>query len=189
MKKIVLSTLAAVTVASSLSALSLPTPSSKVFDKEVSDTAMSSVDFAYGKTDLDTVSADSMNTYNLTSTFIKHISKGFGVGFGMNAEMIVDKALPNDSITNVGGELKVGYTLGEAFHIPLFFRAGAGYGYAYNSNAALRGGGFQWSADVNYRLWKHLGVGVRYKSLNANFSDGIPSDTFKTTLGYVSIVF
>jgi len=152
--------------------------------------SMSSIDFGYGKTSFDTLTNDSINTYSLTYNFmatdaLTFLPEGFGVGAGFNFDVISGSEIP-DAFSTIGGELKIGYTFNKKFNIPVYLRAGAGYGYTYNSNTVLRGGGFQWSTDATVRIYKKFGVGVRYRSLSPNFSDGLGDENFKSVMGYVS---
>jgi len=176
MKKIILSALAVAAITVSASA------ASKVTD-------MSTVTLGYGSASSTELFASSEAAYGISYDFVGHafefLPEGVGVGLGLNVYGIGGTTTVA-ALTSAGGELKVGYTLGAKFDIPVFVRAGVGYGYTYNS--ADGAGGLQWSVDANWKIWKHLGVGVKYQSNSIDYT-GVNSTTIDTTMGYVSYVF
>jgi len=133
MKKIILSALAVAALSMSASA------ESKITD-------MSTFTLGYGSASSSELFASNEAVYGISYDFVGHVfdflPEGVGVGAGLNVYGIGGTTTVA-ALTSAGGELKVGYTLGAKFDIPVFVRAGVGYGYTYNSAGGT--GGLQWS--------------------------------------------
>lgn len=124
-----------------------------------------SVEIGYSSNDV--ASDETKGGFYMGLDSLKNV-RGFLLGAGFNINTF---EFANNSAYTMAVDALMGYTLKNSFDIPFSVKGGVGYGVTHFETNADNDYAMQYSASLEYDIYKGWGLGVKYKTTEVEFKN------------------
>jgi len=125
--------------------------------------------FQMGYSSNDVKNSNNKNGFYIGLDALKNVN-GFLFGGGIDTNTF---HINNNGAYTMAAEAKTGYTLKNAYNIPLSIKVGLGFGitHFYSNNNNNNDWSICYSTSAEYDIYKGWGVGAKYKSTEVEFAN------------------
>jgi len=156
------------------------------FANDTAHSGMSNIEVGAGAADYNGVTGSSK--FYMGATAMAPIYQDIYIGIGADVLAIEGPASSSASNGNytLAGQLKVGYSLENLINWGVHLKAEYGYGITRFGDKNYNGS--QYGFSVDSRIYKNLGAGYKYKSVNTGIDSSV-FDTYTTNIFFVELTF